>query len=573
MSRRNPKGSGETSSSSVTTITPVVTEEHYQKTAYRYLDIARATVAHTSTIAILWLVAIIVCWWSIEQDIEQHNQNAEEVSRSYPEVAGKYKDKQRRDLVNTLRNKELNNECNSDDCVETIFQVSKQKVEQTRSGTIDFQLPTFSPFKVPTRIAPAVLSGIILLLAIYLSLMRERTFRYLGRALRILRGDLKTPMEKIGDVLSPRSWWVPPLPRKSGEIVSSEDFSVALGWCRPEEVSKVLVLLFWMVLFLIQLRLTLSGVSFIEEITRTAVLRAEANLPLERALVGVYWAFLGMTVSLGVRWLWSGHVPDSVLSPKDEIKGSRRRFLLHTGAGLALAILASSQTLHLVRSLTLPHISRHPRFRKQRPFANLLGADGLRLNPRSKVIHLINDGHIVGVRNSRVGKMQPVDNLWSLVNDTGNHIDKSAVSVGTEFASRELLKLNQTELAFQILMQGIKKDIAFKKSAGIIRTDKARRRKPRRRHRLKPRIAKAVASKEKPGVHPLPKPVPVVTVRLYDFVARNSVALNKPKWLMLLLALIKDQGLSDVLGDRVSKWVDPKSKWHRDVAKGVDLLM
>ena len=95
--------------------------------------------------------------------------------------------------------------------------------------------------------------------------MRNRTFRYLAQALRILRFKLEDPMDKVGEIFGPRNWWVAPLPRKDGELVTSDDFAVALGWNHAQNATILQVALFWLLLLGIQLRVTYMGVAFLYE--------------------------------------------------------------------------------------------------------------------------------------------------------------------------------------------------------------------------------------------------------------------------------------------------------------------
>lgn len=144
-------------------------------------------------------------------------------------------------------------------CAHESFQNAEKDLTTARSAVVEFNLPALPKFEVPLQVAPAFLSAIVLLLAIYLTIMRGRTFCYLGRGMRILRDDLKNPIEQIGDVLSPRYWWIAPLPRKPGASVSAEEFSIALGWNLPAQAKPVTIIFFWLVLLSIQLRLTVTG--------------------------------------------------------------------------------------------------------------------------------------------------------------------------------------------------------------------------------------------------------------------------------------------------------------------------
>ena len=622
-------------------ISPSISEVDH-KTAQRYLDIAKTTISQTSTVGILWLVAIIVAWWSIELEMwtlkGQMEKAAKIVKTTYSTLAQEERkkiaqgqafdiphsfSKDRRYLPmsddtqghvaiskedskssNTRALTQKDGKCESIDCYEARSDKKYQKYAEVKGGTVEFNLPTFSKFKVPTQVAPLVLVGIILLLAIYMTFMRMRAFRYVSRGLQIYKADTKTPLQELGDILAPRSWWIAPLPGRPGECVLPEEFASCLGWSNPKEASRVLVALFWLTLFLIQIRLVTSGSYFIQEIIRADLfiksieeaINLEHSKPVNHALwvlVGMYWMFFGMTISLGVRWFWPGAIPDAYQEPRIEICRSRRTFLIHATVGVALAIVMSSnlpKTLSMTLSHALPHV-RRPRYRKKRVTTTVKETeDGLLLNPKSGVIHAHSHGHVVGLsypkgsdKKANVEKWKPLNNVALLLPVTSSkhynsttrascgipvHMNKDHVSIITELAFFRALDSEQYQTALAIVIGGIEQDIVCKRRAGHIIAIDAETERPVRKSRLKPRKRRKSTQKFMNNWSSInERYVPRVSIKLYDSLARAAVEKNKPDWLKEMLTRIDRHKLRGTFESRITKWTDPNSEWYRGITK------
>ncbi|MBS0352436.1 MAG: hypothetical protein JSR83_00830 [Proteobacteria bacterium] len=512
--------------------------EHREKAASRYLDIAKNTAGRSSTIAVLWLAAVLVIWWSIELAVSARVETIREAAAAYREADVELGDvKQQEDKAAGLASVELKQLATRKNAAATKRDAAGKKLTQENVEPVDFQLPGFQKFRVPPAIAPAVLSFIILLLALYLTVVRRRTFLFLGRGLRIMLGELRTPMAKIGDVLCPRVWSITPLPRRSGVVVSSNNFANALGWRSPQQAVPIGILVFWVTLFALQLRLTTLGTDLVQPFVELSLSGTTTGYVRKTGLLALYVAMLLTTVSLGICWFLPSTVPDDILEPDAEIKFERRHFAAHITVGLTAFILTSImpvRTTGTLRRLSRVFgLSRNPRFREQAALAAASGADGLRLSARSRLVRLVQFGRIVGTRNAKVKVLDSVESPAAMTGNSRVIPVRNCVSVICEHAARSALVNRQFELAMTILLEGIKMDLEFKRRACI-----------------------SMASTPR---------VPAVSIRLYDMVARESVHAGNREWLEKLMTFINDNGLSSAFSTRKEKWTNPKNKWHRSV--------
>jgi len=521
--------------------------------AARYLDVAKAAAGRTGAIALLWLATVAISWWSIEHELSVQSKRAADASIEYNTAAQRFEEAQ----GDVRKSSPPDGAEEKAKKAEEALSRAGKELNESRLGTVEFKLPTFPGFRVSTRVAPALLSAIILLLAVYLTFMRERAFRYLALALRLLRIDLKDPMERIGEVLGPRSWWVAPLPKEHGIYLAPEDFAVALGWARPTSAPILWIALFWLALIAIQLRVTYMAVSFLSEFISSAFLRNVANVPLVATLQGLYVMLFGITMSLGFWWLRAGAVPDYEKDPDAEQMISRRRFIAHARDGLVLALVSNSKVTYWFRTFALPFLRHQPRFRAPKAsFTKTTEADGLRVNSRSNVVHLAKDGHITGLRDRRAG-------LWvnvpaTLENAVGARSARSSLSPISEYVAKSLLRVGRSDAALSLLLLGIREDLAFKKKAGITRFLNHRRAKPRRRQKASG--IREVKQKQAQRAVIDSQAVPVVSVRLYDMLFNEAVRLGRADVISELLLLIESNKLSPIFESRTIAWEEAKRR-------------
>lgn len=572
------------------------------KTAQRYFDIAKTTISQASTTAILWLAAVIVVWWSIEQEIVLKSAELKSTTTKYLEAYKAYETQhkacldQSKKQEHSSQNRDNRIKAKVDVCegissYQERINEAKLGYNQAKNSAIDFNLPTFPKFRVPTQLAPLVLTVIILSLAGYMAFMRERVFRYLSKALQNLKETQKIPLEKIGDVLAPRPWWISPLPSKSGESISPDEFASSLGWSNHKEASLVFIGLFWFILLLIQFLLIIDGASFNQDIERVEQLEPLASFSTV-VVSRMYWCFFGMTVSLAVHWFWPSSIVDTHLQPRAEINHSRRTFLLHLTAGTALALVMRGS----IESAFLKRVSqiRRPRYRtRQVHTITRVPKDGLLLNPRSGVAHAIHHGRVVGLDYPKDYTDKPKIVHWHLAKELDvlsfttspkntqqhsapscgipAHMNKRHVSLITEAAFFRACDSGQYQTALAIMARGIEQDIACKKRAGHIISIDAQtntpltkpRRKPRKRHKVMQNISNNLRSPDGRDVRRLPR----VSFRLYDSLARASVKLGRPDWLKELRTLIDQYELRTIFESRIANWENPNSEWYRGITK------
>lgn len=569
------------------------------KTTQRYLDIARTTLSQTSMVATLWLAAVIIAWWSIEQEIGLRSAELRAYTTQYIDAYKAYEEQQK-DCRDQSKKEDDNTHNTSnriykkiDVCERTSAhreRTSEAKLayNQAKNSTIEFNLPTFSKFRAPTQLAPLVLTVIILSLASYMAFMRERVFRYLSKALRNFKEAQKLPLQKIGDVLAPRPWWIGPLPNKSGEFVSSEEFASSLGWSNHKEVSFVFIGTFWFILLLIQFLLIIDGASFNHEIRRIEQL--EPLESMSTVLVsGLYWCLFGMTVSLAVHWFLPASIPDACLQPRDEINHSRRMFLIHISTGIALALVVRGSVENVF--LKAVHQVRRPRYRKKQFHTTTRAPkNGLLINPKSGVVHAVHGGNVIGLDHPKHYSDKPKLEHWHLFEELAAlsfttslpkrnsaagapfgilpHANQSHTSIVSELVFHQALNKQEYKTALAVMTRGIEQDIIFKRKARIVREIdtgvgalKNSRRKPRKRHKGVSQMPSASANQEQDKIEWIPR----VSFRLYDLIAKSSVQLGQPDWMNKMLLIIEQHKLQTLFKDRIAKWKDTNSQWHRGI--------
>ncbi|MBP6131377.1 hypothetical protein [Thauera sp.] len=519
------------------------------------METARGAASRTGPIAILWLVAVAVSWWSIESEVIAQTVKAASATREYSFAAKRYQE-----AKESLQAHELRTDAKDDakdeskraelTAAEKQLDNATSMLQASRTGTVEFKLPTFPGFKVGTKIAPGILSAIVLILALYLTRMRATTCRYLALALRIRRRDFQEPMETIGEVLGPRLWWIAPLPKRSGQVVSANDFAHALGWHQPKNAARWQVFLFWLVLLAIHLRTTYLGVAFLHEFVGSSLLRGAVDVTLVNALQAIYVLLFGLSASLAFGWLRPRSVPDEPIEFPSETHQERREALTHLRNAAVLVVASHASTVRLFSAILSRSFRRVPRFKRaRRPLTSVAGADGLRNNHRSAVLHVAIQGHLVGLRNARVGdwKDTPVDASSFQVSKP----NRSSISPTAEFAAKALIAAGKVDDGLRLLLRAIYDDFSFKLRAGLLWLPTQRRRKPRRRRREPGPLS---ASHTSPPKGQLERPIPAVSVRLYDLLAKEAIRGNRADILNELGSFVAKQNMTAALGSRTSAW-------------------
>lgn len=573
-------------------------KDHWQKTADRYLDVARTSASRTSTIVLLWFVAIILCYADMRHQIFQHEEVLKEAKgalikessgRNYAikeiekikedkkdtadhhddfEVYGKSEDQE------TTCEEELNKKTGKNwfiiqSCREKGIKYQIKELDAKRSAPVKFQFPPIEGFDVPLFFAPAVLSLIILLLVMYLTFIRNRTFRYLGRALRIQRDNLGVSIEKIGDVLSPRHWWLAPLPQKPGTLVTADEFAIALGWRYPSQASSILIFLFWLALILLQFDLIMTHITLQQSLYKNDYIAEylKGEIPFMHAFSAAYFIVLGMTASYTFWWFRPGVVPDDIPNPDTEIQAERRQLLVHLSAGFTMVLIANSGMLQgLKYRVSRFAQKRIPRYRTRRSLVKTPGLPGLLLNGKSNVVHFTNRGQIVGIRDLNPSTLWRLE-INALFTKPDTYLNRSVISVASEYIGKEFFEKNQVEDGLNALMRGIEQDLSYKKKAGLYQGVNTKRKKPRKKRSLFERAGKRLNSSAKGAQQQDVQRYPVISLRLYDLFAKEAVRANKPESIRQLIVFIKENGLADAFKERITKWTNPESKWYRDLSK------
>lgn len=622
---------------------PFPDKDHWQKTADRYLDVARASAATTGTVAILWLVVVGLCVLSFRYDVEhlaaEINEAKEDKQKATARLKLLLEEREEQELLekqnqpetkkkivsnfkhnlNLLSEEERKIQCRKEedkeirDSEELLYCYKKNQEDAGKTlekilkdKKVKFQLPALPSFKLSIFVAPVVLSFILLGLAFYIALMRDQTFTYLGRALSILRGELKTPIEKVGDVMSPRNWWIVPLPKISSPIVANEEFAKALGWSYPSQAHSFLIISFWLAHVILQSYLIYLSIHFYVDFLEKDAGGAGIEPGILISFVLMIFC-LGITIAIIVLWFRPNTVPGEILRPEEEIEKGRRYFFTVVGKGSAITLISYMLTIYqlgdtktkLYKSKNLfVHPLRKPRFRKKEPFVsvNSYQLRGLLLYPFTKPpvripayitnmatkANTANTANLVGMRRSQLPKELKYSLLKSgllvrdllkklepseLIDNSSIRINRSIVSASYEFAAKALFNNNQSENAFKVLMTGMEQDLKYKQRAKLSRGINDHRNKPRKRKQSLPKIV--------PGQLNWNREL-TVSIRLYDLFAKEAVRNERSEWIECqLIPFIEANGLDSVFEHRIAKWTNPESKWYRDLMKhmGSDLLM
>lgn len=521
-------------------------EDYRYKAANRYLDISRTTASRTGPIAILWLVAIMVTWLAIEEGID--SEHTKKIIETYSNASAE---------LHYFKEKLATEENTKDNLLakEDAKKDAKKNFDIVKVEKVEFKLPTFPSFKISTKFAPALLGVIILTLALYLTLMRERAYRYLGNALRILRVDLNIPMKNIGDALGPRTWWITPLPRKSDGLVSTDDFAMALGWHSPLQANALWIGIFWFVMIGIQLRLTYIGFDYIGEFAKYNLIEKAFSNQFVFFIQAIYIVLFGTTASLGIWWLKPGNVPDRLLDPRAEMRVARRQFLVHLGSGCMVAFLVNKPTLYALKSISMPILGLNPRFKRRRsnPRSNVLQTKsrGLHINQKTKIAHYILDsGQLLGVSMINEKNLVPVKfkDLMPPPYYPRAHITRASATF--ELTALKYIKNQDHKSACDALMAGIQYNKIKNKEPDF---------------RLYDLLAGLSVRYNLP--YYLNELREILETFAKDGLIRRSKARKHRSPLLQFSQKIKknlDKHVSEIaISSRLSKWQDSNSKWHK----------
>jgi hypothetical protein len=532
----------------------VAVADYHRGFAARYVEIAKSTAIRVSAIAIVWTVAVLATWYGIQDKVREKRVELAPSARQAKSASDSL------ECLLKLRAHESLPHCKPSEAGVTTGRIQQAREaehlanETLRSSAVKFTLPTFTSVDVPTRYAPMVLSVVVLLFAAYLVAMRNRVFTYLARSVRISKQNVKLPIEQIGDVLSPRSWWLPPLPSRDGQAVTSSDFAQCLGWRSAKEATGLSIGFLWLLLVCVQLHLTYLALTY----------AAADPAASAFALSAVYVAIALTTLVIASGWFLRRSVPDEV-TIQDQVRRDRRDFLMHVSLGAALVTLtcAAYRSANTNTGRTYLKPAKHalarwsrwsPRFRLRKRHARLRVtlSTGFYVNRASRVVHRVQNSELLAVRSDRMltnrlvaftamrklsSFVRPLDRALSrrrgyLVHEIERHrgwvrsaptLEFSTSSFSAETGAIELFRRNRADEAFALLMAGIAADYEYKRGG------------PQRRKRF--------------------------SIRLYDLFAREAARRGRGDQMALLLRQVSSSHLAEVLANRVAKWSDRSGNW------------
>jgi hypothetical protein len=275
--------------------------------------------------------------------------------------------------------------------IQTAFQ---EKLNQARKESLD--LPGGYKLDVPVYYVPLVWSTLCLILFAYLNLSRRRHFALIGRALRVLRQDVGYTEEELHDLCPSLPWWLIPLPRENGEVITAEQFRHATGWI-SEYRRRV-----------IRGGLALVGLVLLQFLTLWVawqvfqVVAAESK-PEQFLLCLATLLVVALTLICLADWLLQRQVPDHLAVARSPHEWNRRTFLI--SGCLALLTLSFLPVSNVIRSFAGSRDRKtqmksdakskrlNPRFRRTKPAPvkapSGMGGKTALLNKRSGIIHYV----------------------------------------------------------------------------------------------------------------------------------------------------------------------------------------
>ncbi len=282
--------------------------------------------------------------------------------------------------------------------------------------------------------------GLLAFLLYFVSARREVLNLYC-RALRRLSPPLATPevADRIGGAPRCPWWWLAPLPDRArpGGSLAPGELRHALGWEHFHRRACARSIVAGVALAGLQLG------TFAISLAVSPVFGGDTEAFVIPMLIA---AVAASNLALLAGWLGPSPLPDEGINEPEHAPGfSRQQFLLLLGAvvaGFSLHRLGPRSNLERAMQRGL---SSSPRFRRRkRPFAPTTLAVGLYENPRSGVIHLVDDARPMriirassSIKQARLAPVRESD----LVGPTGDAMPRINHQVAPYALERETFRL------------------------------------------------------------------------------------------------------------------------------------
>ncbi|MBT9598129.1 MAG: hypothetical protein IV094_19265 [Vitreoscilla sp.] len=540
------------------------TDSEGSKLASQLIALARDHAKSGGRTILTWIVALVALWWTIEVyviDVERKLQSASDdlvnaragldriseeprkLNKQLNATNLKIRDLSQQSRRSAAEAEELANLRTEKLRLEKRLQapeLEKQRekaqeklesAENTFESASKPELISFKPpvpgseqFRMPYTVAPMAWSALLVGLFAYVCSLRWRTFQFAARVTAV--GKTERKPDAVSETLAPAAWWMYPIPSVRGEADRGALRKMFAVGERAIDQYPALLLVAIAVLLTLHFR-----VDHLSQKVAGLVVPAPQSVDVERT--DTRWrasgqsrnsseitlaagpllsaTLIALNVSLAIWWLW----PRTVSRARDQPlePGISRR-----AAGITLVFSSAIFAGTFVRQNRRPGdkveqvvrrilaratILRKPRHRRHvNEHLSVELADGLYLNPRSNVIHLVSGGRLIGVgaqrtKHQRFKALSTAKALELMGGGTqvthgarsaagakdapiSARLHGSIASYAAESTAAAQLDLGDANAALQVLLAGIRRDFEVKAASGDRTSSTGRRRKPRR---------------------------------------------------------------------------------------------
>lgn len=435
------------------------TVEPHARLPGQYATLCRELAKSASRNAILWIVALVVLWWTIEiyavdtrkklnttrVELDRAQDAVERNAAVKRELTKKLDAFDKKDSKSTLTKAEAADARTSLKAINEDAAKLATKLESADQAFAQASLPELIAFKLPVpgldqlrisyALAPVLLATLVVGVFAYLCVIRWQVFEFAARAFCVAPpGDKLQP---IDETLAPAAWWIFPVPEIDSPSCKAQ-LRILFGVSSSTR-GQYPSLLWAIIAALLALQFRVSQLSddihvlvdpdrspivavsarAADSTLRSRIDARQMDNSLEALAPVVSECLLALNLSLAAWWLWPRRL--SLYASSQLQPTYTRRAAIGFSAALSLA-LGRSFILHtrlrtdaaisgMRRSASRLHLIRNPRHRRRRSRHTPVSLkDGLYLHTKSQVIHVVSN-HLwleVGAFNSIDPKHAPV---------------------------------------------------------------------------------------------------------------------------------------------------------------------
>lgn len=494
--------------------------EYRKLLAKRCLDQMQSHSLTASRVMVVWCFVLITVWLL---KIEPHfriqilpiRESIQEKQRIELQIAEFKSEKRPKEIIAPLRVK--------------IGKVEQQlKSERAEAKKIKFPLPGYGDVPVPALSAPVFWSLLSFGLLVYLTKARLSNFRLAARSYRIYFTELNIGDRDFAHFGEGLSWWMIPIPSQDGKGTKVLSFQEFVG--RPKcNIYEILGLaLFFVAIFLTELRM-----GYLLWSTSGAFARIGTDRLM---LLSTQITILLATLLLIYRWFYSHSVPDQPDGERSPNSMTRRQFAIHSGSLIVSFLFLP--TMRWAKTTTSAYSKKNPRFIASKGMATRLTgleSNNFYKNIKSGIYHYVFEGGLLrlpsAINESNFQKVS-VSEFIGRNRNSRHRVDLVNATVSYEAAATNAVRARDIEAACKLLIDGIRIELSNE----------------------------------------------VLNYRLADFLASLAVR-HSNDYVQQLIEIIWQNGKQDSFADRIKKWNDTNSTWHKRWSnkskqiKWADLLM